>query len=142
MRRGVLCSLLLLPFAAIAADDTTPRTIYRNAVLIDGTGAPARPGTSIVVEGERIVAVLPDAAADAKDAQVVELHGQYVIPGLIDTHVHLATPPDAAEAQTTLRRQVYSGVTAVRSMADDTRSVGELSRQALVGEIPSPATAR
>jgi imidazolonepropionase-like amidohydrolase len=137
MRRGLLCCCLLL-LSAITLADEPERTVYRHAVLIDGTGARARPGTSIVVEGERIVAVLPDAQADAKGAQVVDLHGQYVIPGLIDTHVHLATPPDAAEAQATLRRQVYSGVTAVRSMADDTRSVGELARQALVGEIPAP----
>ena len=141
MRLGVLCCcLLLLPFAATAQGPQ--RTVYRNAVLIDGTGAPARPGTSVVVEGERIVAVLPDAKAKAqitdKGTQVVDLHGQYVIPGLIDTHVHLATPPDADEAKKNLRRQLYSGVTAVRSMADDVRSVTELSRQALVGEIPSP----
>lgn len=141
MRLGVLCCcLLLLPFAATAQEPQ--RTVYRNAVLIDGTGAPARPGTSVVVEGERIVAVLPDAKAKAqitdKGTQVVDLHGQYVIPGLIDTHVHLATPPDADEAKKNLRRQLYSGVTAVRSMADDVRSVAELSRQALVGEIPSP----
>ncbi|MBO9716065.1 MAG: amidohydrolase family protein [Pseudoxanthomonas sp.] len=138
MRRGVLCCCLLLLSSSTAMADEPPRTVYRDAVLIDGTGAPARPGTSIVVEGELIVAVLPDAQADARGAQVVDLHGQYVVPGLIDTHVHLATPPDAAAAQATLRRQVYSGVTAVRSMADDTRSVGELARQALVGEIPAP----
>ncbi|UWX04401.1 amidohydrolase family protein [Pseudoxanthomonas sp. NC8] len=137
MRRGLLCCCLLLTSAAAIAGQPQ-RTVYRHAVLIDGTGAPARPGTSIVVEGERIVAVLPDAQADTSGAQVVDLHGQYVIPGLIDTHVHLTTPPDAAEARATLRRQVYSGVTAVRSMADDTRSVGELARQALVGEIPAP----
>jgi imidazolonepropionase-like amidohydrolase len=140
MHRGVLCCclslFLLLSTAAIAAEP--PRTIYRNAVLIDGTGTPPRPGTSIVVEGERIAAVLPDRQVDMRGAQVVDLRGQYVIPGLIDTHVHLATPPDAAAARATLRRQLYAGVTAVRSMADDTRSVGELAREALVGEIPSP----
>ncbi|UNK56639.1 amidohydrolase family protein [Pseudoxanthomonas daejeonensis] len=136
MRRGVLCCCLLLSPVAIAGE--APRTLYRNAVLIDGTGAPARPGTSILVEGERIAAVMPDAQARTAGATVVDLRGRYVVPGLIDTHVHLATPPDAAEAKKNLRRQLYSGVTAVRSMADDVRSVGELSRQALVGEIPSP----
>lgn len=138
MRRGFLGCLLLLSSTAIATEAAPERTIYRHAVLIDGTGAPARPGTSIVVEGERIVAVLPDAQADTSGARVVDLQGRHVIPGLIDTHVHLATPPDADAARKTLRRQLYSGVTAVRSMADDVRSVGELSRQALVGEIPSP----
>jgi imidazolonepropionase-like amidohydrolase len=137
MHRGMLgCLLLVLSASALAG--APPRTVYRNAVLIDGTGAAARAGTSIVVEGERIVAVRPDAGIDAKGATVVDLHGQYVVPGLIDTHVHLATPPDAAQARRDLRRQLYGGVTAVRSMADDLRSVGELAREALVGEIPAP----
>ena len=129
----------LLSLLAEAALSLSAQTVaIRGARIIDGTGAPARPGTSIVVEGERIVAVLPDAQADMRGARVVDLQGRHVIPGLIDTHVHLATPPDADAARKTLRRQLYSGVTAVRSMADDVRSVGELSRQALVGEIPSP----
>jgi imidazolonepropionase-like amidohydrolase len=37
-----------------------------------------------------------------------------------------------------LRRDLYGGVTAVRDMADDLRAVGELSREALTGEIASP----
>jgi imidazolonepropionase-like amidohydrolase len=61
-----------------------------------------------------------------------------VIPGLIDSHVHMATPPNAKRAQANLRRNLYAGVTAVRDMADDLRSVGELTREARAGEIPSP----
>ena len=87
MRRGFLGCLLLLSSTAIATEATPERTIYRHAVLIDGTGAPARPGTSIVVEGERIVAVLPDAQADTRGARVVDLQGRHVIPGLIDTQI-------------------------------------------------------
>ncbi len=136
MRHVLLPCLLLLCSTAAASD--TPRTVYRGATLIDGTGTPARSGTSIVVEGERIAAVLPDAEVDTTDAQIVDLHGRYVLPGLIDTHVHLATPPDAAKARASLQRQLLAGVTAVRSMADDLRPVGELARQALVGEIPAP----
>lgn len=111
-------------------------TIYRGATLIDGTGAPPRSGLSIVVQEGRIAAVVPDGAGPA--GEQVDMHGLHVLPGLIDTHVHLATPPDAGRARAQLRRQLYSGVTAVRSMADDLRSVAELSRQSLTGEIPAP----
>lgn len=112
--------------------------VYRGATLIDGTGAAARTGLSIVTRGARIAAVQPDAAPTPAGAEMVDVSGLHVLPGLIDTHVHIATPPDAVAARAYLRRWLYSGVTSVRSMADDLRSVGELARQARVGEIPAP----
>ncbi|RDI99816.1 hydrolase [Dyella solisilvae] len=120
---------------------TEPVTLYAGATVIDGTGAASRSNQDILVRGERIVGVGPHGSlAGAKEAGVrtIDLHGDYVIPGLIDSHVHLATPPDAKRAQAVLRRNLYAGVTAVRDMADDLRSVGELTRQARTGEIPSP----
>lgn len=111
-------------------------TVYHGATLIDGTGAAPRPGMSVVVQGSHIAGVMPDA--EAPEGIRIDMAGLHVLPGLIDAHVHLATPPDAARARRLLRRQLYSGVTAVRSMADDVRSVAELSRQAATGEIPAP----
>ena len=126
----------LLGLATPAAAQTTALT---GATLIDGTGAPARPHQDILVKGERIVAVAPHGGiADARDARRVDLAGRFIIPGIIDSHVHLATPPDMARARAILRRNLYGGVTAVRDMADDLRAVGELSREALAAEIPSP----
>ncbi len=124
--------------AAIGGAPKGEVVVYRGATLIDGTGAPARSNVSIVVDGDRIVSVGAAADAAPKGARVVDAKGLFVLPGLIDTHVHLATPPNAAEAERTLRRWLYSGVTAVRDMADDTRSVAELQRRARVGEMPSP----
>jgi imidazolonepropionase-like amidohydrolase len=115
--------------------------LYRGATLLDGTGAPARTATTIVVDGERIAAVVPDGELPdglPADAVVVDLAGRHVIPGLIDSHQHLATPPDRPLAESWLRRQVYGGVTAVRDMADDLRHVGDLARGTRVGEIPGP----
>lgn len=131
-------TVLLLAMAAmqtVSATEEAP-TIYHGATLIDGTGAEAREGWSIVVRGERIESVVPDAQAPAGER--VDMSGLYVLPGLIDTHVHLATPPNAERARGQLERQLYSGITAVRSMADDLRSVAELSRQSLTGEIAAP----
>ncbi|MEV7340217.1 amidohydrolase family protein [Streptomyces sp. NPDC093544] len=127
------------PFAAPTAGSVV---VYRGATLIDGTGGPARQATTIVTDGTMIRAVVPDAEitdeiADAA-APVVDLAGRFVIPGLIDSHQHIATPPDRATAEAALRRQVYGGVTAIRDMADDLRQVAELARAALVGEIPGP----
>jgi len=111
--------------------------LYRGATLIDGTGAAPRPGVSILVEGPVIRAVGPGLAAPA-GAEVVDAAGLYVVPGLIDSHVHMATPPEPAKAEALMRRQLYAGITAVRDMADDTRSIAELQRRARVGEIPAP----
>lgn len=112
-------------------------TLYRNAGLIDGTGAPLRRGVGILVKGERIVAVGPKLAAPA-GARVVDASGLYVLPGLVNTHEHLATPPDRGFAEAELRKDIYGGVTTVRDMADDLRALGDIARAALVGEIAAP----
>ena len=101
------CLLIGLTGAAHAAD-----MVYTNVTLIDGTGAPARPHMAIAVRGERIAAIEP-AVAPGKDA--VDMHGAYALPGLINTHVHLATWPDLPFAQAQLRRDLYAGITAVRT---------------------------
>ena len=114
-------------------------TVYRGATLIDGTGGPARPSTTIVVDGPAIRTVAPDAEVpDIPGAETVDLTGRFVIPGLIDSHQHIATPPNRPLAESVLRRQVYSGITAIRDMADDLRQVGDLARATRVGEIPGP----
>ncbi|WP_084316892.1 amidohydrolase family protein [Actinospica robiniae] len=114
---------------------------YRGATVHDGTGAPARPGTTILVSGERIRLIAPDheVPADAlADAVSVDLAGRHVIPGLIDAHQHIATPPNRPLAEAALRRDLYGGITATRDMADDLRQVGDITRAALVGELEAP----
>ena len=83
-----------VPFAEPGSGSVS---VYRRATLIDGTGGPAQPSMTIVADGAQIVRVAPDdeVAADQGDGtQVFDLAGQFVIPGLIDSHQHLATPPD------------------------------------------------
>jgi imidazolonepropionase-like amidohydrolase len=115
--------------------------VYRGATLIDGTGRAPRADMDVVVDGERIARVLPDRELDpalAAKARVIDLRGRYLLPGLIDSHVHLATPPNRRQAEAMMRRDLYGGVTAVRDMADDLRPVGDLARASLVGEIAGP----
>ena len=124
-----------------AAETAPERVAYRGATLIDGTGGPALPNRTVITRGERIEAVLQDAQATAErlaGARVVDLGGRYLLPGLIDSHQHIATPPNRRQAEALMRRDLYSGITATRIMADDLRSVAELARAARVGEIPSP----
>jgi len=121
-----VAALAVLAAGAAHAAEAPKVTLYRHANLIDGTGGPMRPGVSVLVEGERIKAVGPDAALAAPaGAQVVDLAGKYLLPGLIDSHEHLATPPNRRAAEAHMRRDLYGGVTAIRDMADDLRAVAE-----------------
>jgi imidazolonepropionase-like amidohydrolase len=118
------------PFAPPADGEVVA---YRGATLIDGTGGPARTAT-VVVDGGTI----REVGAAFEGATVVDLSGRYIVPGLIDTHQHIATPPNRPVAEAALRRQVYGGVTAIRDMADDLRQIADLARAARIGEIAAP----
>ena len=137
VRAGLAAILWLALVAAAAAQG--PLVVYRGATLIDGTGGPARPGMAIVVGGEQILQVAPDAQlAVPAGARVVDAKGLYVTPGLINSHEHLATEPNRRWAEAMMRRDVYGGVTAVRDMAGDARQLADLARASRVAEIPGP----
>lgn len=140
--RGFLALLALALVAAAPPFAPAPagqRIVYRHATLIDGTGAPPRADMAVVTNGPAIEAVLPDASLPPEPgARIVDLTGRWLLPGLIDSHQHLATPPDRRRAEALMRRDLYSGITATRIMADDLRSIAELNRAALTGEIAGP----
>jgi imidazolonepropionase-like amidohydrolase len=66
--------------------------VLSGATLIDGTGAPPVPDAIIVIDGERIVTAGARGGTPAPArAEVVDLSGLTLLPGLIDTHDHLAS---------------------------------------------------
>jgi imidazolonepropionase-like amidohydrolase len=141
-RAASIIALLLLAAAAPPESPPIPRSaVYRHALLIDGTGRAVQRDMAVLTDGDKISAVLPDAELTQRqlaNRQQVDLTGRYLLPGYIDSHQHLATPPDRASAEARLKRDVYSGITATRDMADDLRQVADLTRAARMGEIPSP----
>ncbi|MBL0932038.1 MAG: amidohydrolase family protein [Alphaproteobacteria bacterium] len=66
----------------------TNTLLFKNAVVIDGTQAEARPGHYVLVEGNTIreVSAAPIASPSAA---VIDLKGRTLMPGLIDCHVHV-----------------------------------------------------
>jgi imidazolonepropionase-like amidohydrolase len=133
--------LLLIGAAPYEPPHAGARTVYRHASLIDGTGSPLKRDVAVITDGEHIAAVVPDGTlnpAQLQGAKQVDLSGEYLLPGYIDSHQHLATPPDRPEAEARLKRDVYSGITGTRDMADDIRQIADIARAARVGEIPSP----
>lgn len=111
--------------------------------LIDGTGAPAREVRRLVARDGVIVAIdgegeMPLAEPDARWLRI-GLAGAWVMPGLVDTHVHVARFPEArAQAETILRGAARGGITSVRDLAGDARALAELERATTNGELAGP----
>lgn len=131
---------LALPALAVPAFGAERPLLLTHATVIDGTGGPAQAGMTVAIDGERIAAIYPDGSRPApKAARVEDLRGHYVIPGLIDTHVHLtAAEPDIRHYQAHLKALVRGGVTAVRDMAGDDRLIAYLAGQANADLIAAP----
>lgn len=67
------------------------RTAYVNANVLDGTeGMEVLENYAVVVEGRHIVDVAPQSDVDLSGCETFDLKGAYLLPGLINMHVHLA----------------------------------------------------
>jgi imidazolonepropionase-like amidohydrolase len=128
MKNLTLPALLLF---ALAAPVNAAQLLLTHAALIDGTGSPEQPNTTIVIDDKRIQSIYPTGSQPVpKDAHVEDLSGRYIIPGLIDAHVHITdVEPDIAHYQTFLHALLLGGVTGIRDMAGDARLLGYLARQ-------------
>src|SRR5713101_7352201 len=66
--------------------------VLTGATLIDGTGAAPVPDAAVVIDGDRIIAAGPRAATSwPANAEIVDVTGRTLIPGLIDAHDHMAS---------------------------------------------------
>ena len=111
--------------------------------LIDGTGSPTRHVDRLIARDGVIVSIDDAATAPIPEADArwtrIGLHGAWVIPGLIDTHVHVARFPDTrAHAATLLQQAVRGGVTAVRDLVGDARALADLERAIAAKELIGP----
>ena len=73
---------------------------YSNCVLLDGTrDMTARPNMSVLVDNGRIAGICSDSEAPKTD-ETVDLGGSYLLPGLINLHIHLPASGKPKKKQT------------------------------------------
>jgi imidazolonepropionase-like amidohydrolase len=92
-----------------------PPLAITHVTVIDCSGAPARPDSTVLIDGGRIAAVGPSATVEPPaSARVVDGRGRFLIPGLWDMHGHLTDATDDA-----LPLLLMNGVTGVRDLGGD-----------------------
>lgn len=132
-----------------------PKTSFaiRNARLFDGTGAPAREATVVIV-GNRIAAILaPDSTDWPQDAAVIDAAGGTLMPGLVDLHTHVTyvldfadTPALTSDSQADaalrgverLRYYIESGITSIRDTGSHGLAPFILKQWSAEGRIVAP----
>src|SRR3954447_13483700 len=127
--------------------------MIRAAGLFDGERFAPGPATVVVDDGT-IAGVEPGGAYPPKHAEVLDLGDVTVLPGLVDTHVHLVgdsewgaldrvagySPEELTEVvEESLHRQLAAGVTTVRDLGDrDWVAVEHRDRQRRNRGVPEP----
>src|SRR5262249_5987169 len=109
MRHRIHLVFVIAGVANVLAAQQPRALVIDHARVVDGTGATPIDDARIVVRGDRIVEVGRRASVAAPaDAEVVDLSGRTVLPGLIDLHFHIENDPKLA------LRQLSHGVTSFR----------------------------
>ena len=165
MYRTTLALLLLFP--ALAAAQTTQQSaptrayVVRAAHLIDGKSDVVQNDVAVLVQGDRIVAVGRQsdlASRTPADAQIIDLGGATILPGLIDNHTHVllqgditaadydeqllkeSIPYRAIRATAAVRIALMNGFTAIRDLETEGAMYADVDvRNAIArGVIPGP----
>ena len=151
----LLCCLCLGPLFA-HAQAAPAVTLLRPAAVFDGQDL--HPGWAVLIEGDKIKAVGPAAQIAAPaGAQVRELPGLTLLPGLIEGHSHLLLHPynetswndqvlteplalRVARATVHARRTVQAGFTTARDLGTEGAGYADVGHQQAIdqGIIPGP----
>lgn len=161
---AVLGAMIVAPVGATSAGAqraTTPPPavkLLRPARVFDGVGPGLQEGVVVLVRGDRIEAVGPAAQVNApRDAEVIDLPGLTLLPGLIDAHSHVLLHPynevswenqvlreslgeRVARATVHLSRTLAAGFTTVRDLGTEGAGYADVGLKHAIekGVIPGP----
>jgi pimeloyl-ACP methyl ester carboxylesterase len=110
--------------------------VIRGARLFDPETHAVHSGTTIIVEGNRVLAVGPDGTVDIPaDAEVVHAEGRMVLPGLWDMHAHQDSD---RYLEWYVPLHLAAGVTTTRDMGSDASMLVSLRQRIDAGEVIGP----
>jgi len=153
---SLAASFLLISALAAAAPSAPPaegrgvehgrrydRLVVRHVLVIDGKGTPMRGPMDVIVEGNRIAAVRgADVRPDAykTETHVIDGTGMYLLPGLINSHIHLHDERAGIPQPFEYEHKIYlsCGVTTVRDVGTDPKKAFAEKRKSQDGTIVAP----
>ena len=156
MKTVVFVSLgaVLLASTPLAAQSTEVITVIHAGKLLDKPGAPPRGPSTVIIRNGKIAEVLSGHQPSPAGAALIDLKDKFVLPGLIDSHVHLDSdaggnaaliesltdsPARAAyRAAGNAKKTLMAGFTTVRNMGDGTGATLALRDAVAAGELPGP----
>ena len=140
---GALAALAMLSFSTTL--NAQQVTVLKNVNVIDGTGAPAQPNQTVVIEGDRIQSIATDQTDTPTGTKALDMHGQTIMPLIINTHGHLGMVKGTSSGVSNqtednfrhqlLRYQDY-GIGAVLSMGTDGPKFAEIREASRTGKLP------
>jgi len=117
-----------------------PNVVISHVTVINPGNSSVAADRTVVIEGAKITSIAPSAGFPIPEgARVLDAHGQYLIPGLWDMHVHSAFGdwfPGGREV--ILPLFVANGVTGVRDMGGDLPVLFEWRKQIAAGKLVGP----
>lgn len=126
-------------------------TAVRARRLFDGTGTYRGDGWTVLVNDRHITAVGPSASLQVPpSAKIIDLDDSTLLPGLIDTHTHLASnynaPPSSANtpaamtlhSAANIQMDLAAGITTLRCMGDPDFMDAEFKNTQQAGRLPGP----
>lgn len=148
-KRTIRAGLLIL-VASMPASQASARPdafTFRHVTLIDGLGGPPRPDRTVVVADGRVASITPTSPNDRRRGAVIDGRGRFLLPGLIDAHIHLSGPlrirtgsieSRRKRADQTLAGYLYLGFTTVADMGNHPDLILDERRREQAGALLAP----
>lgn len=143
---AVLAGATVVPRAqSVATPSGSGMLVIRGATVIDGRGGAPRPATDILIRDGRIAAIGPRLTSPSGSREL-DAEGRWIVPGLIDVHVHLDTPmvfqvnddEKARILEHNPRAFLYNGVTTVLNVSSAPEWIFDLKRRQAAGQVLAP----